>query len=104
MELRAYSTSANGKPAPAEGAKLKYQAVLSGASVKLKMDVVPGSLVPFDAFRIIGTSLVFRNERIGTTLSDADLLDGYSFAVKNQNLCGCFDAQRRVFFAALVHY
>ena len=78
---------------------MKYQAVLSGASVKLKMDVVPGSLVPFDAFRIIGTSLVFRNERIGTTLSDADLLDGYSFAVKNQNLCGCFDAQRRVFFA-----
>lgn len=72
---------------------MKYQAVLSGASVKLKMDVVPGSLVPFDAFRIIGTSLVFRNERIGTTLSDADLLDGYSFAVKNQNLCGCFDGR-----------
>lgn len=71
----------------------------SDASAKLKMDVVPRSLVPFETFRIIDTSLVFRNEHLGTTFSNADLLERYSFAVKSQDLCGRLDVQRRVFFA-----
>lgn len=63
------------------------------------LGAIPDSLVPFSAFRIIGASIVFRNERFDAALSDAELLNRYAFAVRSRDLVDRLEARGKMFHA-----